>query len=75
MLEMFDTPMRGAALGMGVVAVWILVLSYSDFLLRIFDQSTNREVRDQRRLRFRYYALFLLGLSIALVIGSRLISG
>ena len=75
MFDMFDTPLKGAALGFSVVALWVFLLSYSDFLLRIFDDSQDREVRDARRLRFRTYAVFLLGIALAMILTSRVISG
>ena len=74
MFEMFDTPFRGAALGLGILALWILILSYSDFLLKIFDQNPNRAHRDARRLRFRNYALLLLCGAIGMVVVSNLLA-
>lgn len=74
MLDIVDTPLRGAAIGLGVVALWVLALSYSDFLLRIFDQSLNRAERDARRLRFRNYALLLLCGAIGMVVLSNLLA-
>lgn len=61
-------------MGISFIAVWVLVLSYSDFLLRIFDDTRNRLDRDARRRRFRGYALVLLGIAIVMVIGSQLIA-
>lgn len=74
MVELFDTPFRGAALGLGIVALWVLALSYSDFLLRIFDQNPNRTERDARRLRFRNYALLLLCGAIGMVVVSNFLA-
>lgn len=74
MIELFNTPFRGAALGLGIVALWVLILSYSDFLLSIFDQSPNRAERDARRLRFRKYALLLLCGAIGMVAISNLLA-
>ena len=71
--ELFDTPLKSAALGIGIVALWILALSQSDLLLRIFDRTSTLEERDARRLRFRNYALTLLVISICMVVGSNLI--
>jgi len=74
MIELFNTPFRGAALGLGVVALWVLILSYSDFLLRIFDQSPNRAERDARRHRFRNFALLLLSGAVGMVVVSNLLA-
>ena len=65
MFEIIDTPFKGAAVGVAVLALWILLLSQSDFVLRIFDQNPNRAHRDARRARFKNYALTLLGISIS----------
>ena len=73
MFDVFNTPLRGAAAGMGVVALGVLAISYSDTVLRRLDRTASREDRNARRLRFRNYALTLLCLSICMVVGSNLI--
>lgn len=74
MNDLINTPFKGAAMGMTILALWLLALSYSDFLLSIFDQSRNRAERDARRLRFRKYAIMLLSIAIGMVVLSNLLA-
>ena len=74
MFEVINTPMRGAALGMGLTAVLVLVLSLSDGLLRLIDRTADQSARDARRQRFRGYAVLLLCGSIGMVIASNLLA-